>query len=79
MFSLLFSSNQVFANVNKGMDPFFTMAMCTDGNKICAIGKQIMRTNDPQGLYVAGGVVCTPDRTICTNGFYTLRSTKPIF
>jgi len=52
--------------------------ICSRNKKRCMVGQHLIKTNGRRPLYIRDGIVCTPDRRNCTNGFSWMRSNKPI-
>ena len=51
--------------------------LCAKSNKVCAVGRHVMRSNS-KPLYVhMDGIVCSPDKKTCTNGYKYEKSSEP--
>ena len=53
--------------------------VCREDMRKCLIGRHVVVTNSKQPLYVKEGIVCKPNRRVCSNGFTWIRSTKPLY
>ena len=51
--------------------------LCSKSKRVCAVGRHVMRSNS-KPLYVdLDGIVCSPDKKTCTNGYKYEKSSEP--
>ena len=62
--------------VSKNLD---MSTMSTQNNRTCTIGRYILtNASKSSPLYVQGGIVCSSDKKVCTNGYSVMKSGVPL-
>lgn len=78
--AILFVNNIVLAdNTENSAKNYASGVICSRSQRRCVVGEHVIRTNGRKPLYIRDGVVCTPNKRTCTNGFSWMHSNKPLF
>ncbi len=79
LISTSFSMFCFASDINDDTQLNATGVICSRNKKSCIVGNHRIKTNGHKPLYIKDGVVCAPNRRICTNGFSWMRSNKPLY